>query len=240
MFAEKIIINATRAVSAIWLGIIGPIICEILIAELFFPDAEPPSLKFIIIPVLALIFIILGWIYGYKILMTPYKKSSGPTPTYLEIFFLVLYSGLILLFYGFFVSALESSGFYLYLFSLIGISTVIFGYQILKLPSETKSIFKSALIGFIVSTFVLIMLFLPFLLHGFIGSIIASFSNQPSLPAQQDIILSPFIDPYLVDFRLVFFIYAIFSFCAAPIGIISAVILYFISRLRVNFFQKCI
>lgn len=140
----------TRCTAGIWAAILCPSIIEVIVELLIQSPNGLLLLRFTIVPLLWLVFFLLSWIFGYKILLLPNTQYRELFPTLTQRIISALWFGIfgnLALFLMFITGALKSSN----LYSLICLSSYIgfsFGYRILLLPTTLKATMKAVVIGF--------------------------------------------------------------------------------------------
>lgn len=155
----------TRSVAAVWCGLIGLLIAQGIMSITISISNQPNILEMGVIIISVFIFILLGLIYVYRLLLLPSVSYSESFPELSQRILAMLWFGSIgSLIQAFFLHGPSNpnSLFVIILVSFLGFT---YGSRILLLPASIKAALKSLIMGFIGSSFILLIvilfLFLP-------------------------------------------------------------------------------
>lgn len=203
----------TRVTAAVWCGAIAFIVTQSMVVSLTV-SPQLTLLQLMIPFVLALIFIFVGVMYGYRLLVLPKKVTYiKPFPTLMQRSISMIWFGM----FGGILTLLSLPNFrgqnLFFIFLLASYLGFFYGYRILLLEASLRSAIKSITIGFIGSSYALIIVVFLF----FLSVIRAS--------------TSPMVESVLGGIVGGFIIFLAMSVLVCVVGMISSLILYSISIL---------
>lgn len=210
-----------RCVAGIWFG---SLTCfTIMGINSLVNDRYAQITSIVFIPI-ALIAFLIGWLYFYRLLLIPKVNYLKLFPSLKLRVIAAIWFGII----GYLLALIiirQAAGaitmFVLLLASYLGFTT---GYRILLLPTSLRGTIKSIMLGFIGTSYALLIVFLIFLSGMFSGLLFtpSSIANSPHA--------NLIGDSFGASFTLIFVIFPLASLFICGIGIFFALMLYLISR----------
>lgn len=212
----------TKFPAAVWGGAVGLILAFITLSPF---SSSSQITTMVVFTLFTLVFMLLGMLYGYRLLLLPQIPYIKPFPTIKERIISMLWFGVVACpIQAFFIHGLRNPN-SIFVIAFVAYLGFAYGYRILLLPTSLKGAIKAVMLGFIgSSSIVLIMMLLVFL---------PLFSPSHQNMGQSPIIM-PIIDNTLsavIWMEVIFLVASLFACVATMLATLILYILAIVSRL---------